>query len=390
MSEKYTILSVDDNRAVLLLVKHVFSSESGKYRVLTALDGQQAIEIAMEKLPDLILMDWEMPRLNGLEALKILKSDVRTKDIPVIMTTNVRKLEQAFDAGATDYIHKPIDRTELLVRSKSALSLYKLIKDILSQSEALEHQSALLEKQKNELENEKRKTDTLLLNILPFEVAEQLKNRGSVKPKHYRMVSVLFTDFEGFTRMAAKMKPEAIVKELGIWFEKFDEISEKHFVEKIKTIGDAYMCAGGLPLRNKSNPIDIVLVALKMRDFMEKFNKIKRSLGQPEWKLRIGIHTGEVVAGVIGRRKFVYDIWGDTVNTASRMESASEANRINISENTYNYIKDYFLCEHRGPIEVKNRGAIDMYFVEGLKPEYSLNGKGILPNREFKKILAYY
>lgn len=387
-STKYRLLAVDDNKMVLALIRATFASELDKYSIITAENGRDAYELAVSHRPDLILLDVEMPEVDGFECLNRLKQTEETNDIPVIMITGTRNLSQAFEAGATDFIHKPIDKTELLVRVKSTLSLYKLLRGIIKQSEELEYQSEMLENQKQELELEKKKTDELLLNILPYEIAEQLKNKGSVKPKLIRMATVLFTDFKDFTRTAESLSTEDLIKELGVYFEKFDEISELHFVEKIKTIGDSYMCAGGLPIRNRSNPIDVTLVGLRVQKFMQDYNNIKRSLGQPTWELRVGVHTGEVIAGVIGKKKFAYDIWGDTVNTASRMESAGAPGKVNVSSETYKHIKDFFVCTHRGKISVKSKGEIDMYFVERLRPEYSEDEDGVIPNKKFKEIHA--
>jgi class 3 adenylate cyclase len=211
-----------------------------------------------------------------------------------------------------------------------------------------------------------------------------------VDAKTYRLASILFTDFKDFTRISAELTPEELIKELGVYFERFDEITGKHFVEKIKTIGDSYMCVGGLPLRNKSNPFDAVLAALEIQRFANDYNNYRKQNNLPEWKLRIGIHTGKVIAGVIGKKKFAYDIWGDAVNTASRMESSGEAGEVNISGETYEYIKDYFECSYRGKIPAKNKGEIDMYFVHGLIPQYRENGDPIIPNADFLQILSSY
>jgi class 3 adenylate cyclase len=238
------------------------------------------------------------------------------------------------------------------------------------------------------LEFEKKKSEQLLLNILPEETSRELMIHGSAKPQSYKRVSVLFTDFKGFTSTCERLRPEQVVKELDYFFRKFDEITEMHFGEKIKTIGDAYMCAGGIPMRNNSNPVDMVLVGLEMQQFMETDNIRRRNEGKAEWLLRCGIHTGRLIAGVIGTKKFAYDIWGDAVNTASRMESSGEPGKVNISGATYASIQEWFDCTYRGKIYAKNKGEIDMYFVNGLKPEYSVGGLGKIPNEAFAQVLS--
>ncbi len=218
--------------------------------------------------------------------------------------------------------------------------------------------------QKAEIEAERQKADKLLFSILPAETAKELKETGQATPKFYEKVTVLFTDFQGFTEIAGKMKPQQIVSDLNFCFSGFDEICQEYGLEKIKTIGDAYMCAGGIPIQDDNNPIQVVKAAKAMLEFMKQWAMMKEIQGEPAWHLRIGIHTGSVVAGVIGSYKFVYDIWGDTVNLANRMESAGEAERINISEATYQCVKEYFDCTYRGKVPAKGKGEIDMYFVE--------------------------
>ncbi|MCR9143911.1 MAG: AAA family ATPase [bacterium] len=233
---------------------------------------------------------------------------------------------------------------------------------------------------------EREKSDRLLLNILPEQAARELKERGEVEPQHYESATVLFSDFQGFTAIASRMQPEELVRELNQIFHQFDSICERHNVEKLKTIGDAFMCAGGLPEQNETHTIDVCLAALEMIDFLNGIAAIKRDLhGEEFWRMRVGLHTGPVMAGVVGKRKFAYDIWGDAVNVASRCESNGAADRINISEDAYRRIKDFFVCEYRGPIEVKNRGKIAMYFLNGILPELSLSGEGRVPNKEFRE-----
>ncbi|HSE22707.1 MAG TPA: adenylate/guanylate cyclase domain-containing protein, partial [Pyrinomonadaceae bacterium] len=221
------------------------------------------------------------------------------------------------------------------------------------------------------LNQERAKSDSLLLNILPARVAEELKMRDSVSPRHYESASVLFTDFVGFTQIAERMTPDELVAELDACFSRFDAIARKHKLEKIKTIGDSYMAVGGVPAANRTHAVDSVLAALEIQRFMMELTAKKTALNQPCWQLRIGVHTGPLVAGVIGREKFAYDVWGDTVNTASRLESSGVAGRINISAATYEEVKDFFVCEPRGKVLAKNKGEIDMYFVNSVNSEPS-------------------
>lgn len=246
-------------------------------------------------------------------------------------------------------------------------NLEDLNRKLSAQRDNLEIMNAEITAKNNDIQREREKSDSLLLNVLPQEVAEELKETGHATPRHYDLVSVLFTDFKGFTKISEKLSPEQIIKELDYCFLVFDEIVDKYDLEKIKTIGDAYMCAGGLPKENSTNPIDAVKAALAMQRFMEEFRQEKIRKNEPVWELRIGIHTGPLVAGVIGNKKFAYDIWGDTVNLAARMESSGEVGKVNISGDTYEYVKSYFNCSYRGKIKAKNKGEVDMYFVEGTR-----------------------
>jgi class 3 adenylate cyclase/ligand-binding sensor domain-containing protein len=218
--------------------------------------------------------------------------------------------------------------------------------------------------QKEIIEEEKVKSDNLLLNILPAEVAEELKQTGKSKAKSYESVSVLFIDIKDFTKISASQTPERIVADIDQCFRGFDDIVQKYGLEKIKTIGDAYMCAGGLPMKNSTHPVDIVNAALEIRDFIENLKREKMKNNESYFDVRIGISSGPVVAGIVGNKKFAYDIWGDTVNTASRMETNGEIGKVNISNSTFELIKDKFKCTHRGKMPVKNKGDVDMYFVE--------------------------
>jgi len=209
-------------------------------------------------------------------------------------------------------------------------------------------------------------SDALLLNILPVKVAEELKEKGSVEAQLIDDATVLFTDFKGFTQLTEKLTPKQLVAEINECFSAFDLIMQKHGVEKIKTIGDSYMAVGGLPIVNNTHALDIVSAALDIQQFMQEHKSKKEAAGELFFEIRIGVHTGPVIAGIVGVNKFAYDIWGDTVNIASRMESSGEVGKVNISGSTYELVKDKFSCIHRGKIEAKGKGVIEMYFVESV------------------------
>ena len=192
----------------------------------------------------------------------------------------------------------------------------------------------------------------------------ELIENGKSAAKTFQQVTVMFTDFKDFTKISELMNGEQLVKEIDFCFSSFDKIISKYNIEKIKTIGDSYMCAGGLPSVNTTHAVDIVKAAIDIRDFMKSHNKQVVAAGKIPFEIRIGINTGPVVAGIVGIKKFAYDIWGDTVNIASRMESSGEPGKINVSGTTYELVKNNFNCTHRGKIEAKNKGEIDMYFIE--------------------------
>ncbi|MCK4746272.1 MAG: HD domain-containing protein, partial [Bacteroidales bacterium] len=225
---------------------------------------------------------------------------------------------------------------------------------------------------------EKEKSDNILDNILPKTTSDELKLTGKVTSSKFKMCTVLFADIQGFTKIAEEMDADKLIDQLDRFYFQFDSVVEKYNIEKIKTIGDAYMAAGGIPIKNRTNPVEVVLAALEMQLYMKELRKTKTDI----WDLRIGIHTGSVIAGVVGQKKYSYDIWGDSVNTASRMESSGEAGRVNISATTYKLIKDFFQCEFRGKMPVKYKGDIAMFFVNGLNPVFSEADK-VTPNAKF-------
>jgi adenylate cyclase len=208
------------------------------------------------------------------------------------------------------------------------------------------------------------RSEALLLNILPEVIARELKEKGRVEAKQFKEVTVMFTDFKDFTLITEKLSPAELVAEIDELFKAFDHISSKYNLEKIKTIGDSYMCAGGLPVPNTAHALNVVHAAIDILQFTQRHFQKRAMEGKEAFEIRIGIHSGPVVAGIVGDKKFAYDIWGDTVNLASRMESSGEAGRINISGSTYALVKDSFHCVYRGKIQAKNKGEIDMYFAE--------------------------
>ncbi len=217
------------------------------------------------------------------------------------------------------------------------------------------------------VEVERAKSDSLLLNVLPKEIMKELKDTGKIAPRNYPLASVLFTDIKNFTKFAEKLEPEEVIKSLNECFLAFDDICRKYGLEKIKTLGDGYMAVGGVPVPNTSNPSDVVQAGLEMQRWISRRNELLQAGQDERWEIRIGINSGPVVAGIIGKHKFVYDIWGDTVNLASRMESHGEVGKVNISLSTYQYVKDHFECAYQGKVKAKNKGDVDLYFVLGEK-----------------------
>jgi adenylate cyclase len=227
---------------------------------------------------------------------------------------------------------------------------------------ALYRRNRFISQTRKVLEKERQKSKDLLCNILPEETADELREKGSVKAKKYQSVTVLFSDFEGFTKYAEELPPEELIKTIDLYFSEFDQIMDKYNIEKIKTIGDSYMCASGLPIPNKDHAEQMILAAQEMLAHVERMKEV-HAIDEARFNVRIGIHTGPIVAGVVGKRKFAYDIWGDTVNIASRMESACAPGKINLSIKTYELVKEKFNFESRGEIEIKNSAPIAMYYL---------------------------
>ena len=283
-------------------------------------------------------------------------------------------------------VRKSIDK-ERRQQVRLELKIAERTKELTAKTQKIEQQKEKLELQTKELEHEKEKSERLLNNVLPKETASQLKKDGRSAARDFNMVSVMFTDFVGFTNIAEGMNAKDLVSILDKYFRKFDEVTEKHDLEKIKTIGDAYMCAGGVPIRNKTNPINTVLAAVEIQEYMRQEKERALVNGEQYWKLRIGINTGSVSAGVIGTKRYAYDVWGSTVNRAQRMEQMCEPEHIAITEDTFEHIEPYFECKSKGKVTTKNGLKIMMYEVVSIKPELSIDGLGLEPNDAFHKLV---
>ncbi len=334
---------------------------------------------SMQELQRLMLLEEQLNVENQKKELALVQRDNELKELALekerlVVSENakeIRLLEQAKDLEEQRRLNDEQEFRNTLQLVVGALLFIFLIlvgiiiayRQLRKRKKRIEQQAIIIEESRKEIEREKEKSESLLLNILPVAVADELKLNGTSKPRLYEEVSVGFTDFAGFTMISEKLTPEELVHTLDSIFYEFDLIIEKHGLQQIKTIGDAYMFASGLPDIMPDHAVKIVLASLEIRDFIEKRNSELEG-SAPAWKIRIGVNTGPVVAGVIGIKKFAYDIWGDTVNMAARMESSGEVGKVNISGSTYECVKNKFATEHRGKIAAKNKGDVDMYFVE--------------------------
>jgi class 3 adenylate cyclase len=273
----------------------------------------------------------------------------------------------------------PAQRESVRRLAQQAVTQLELRRQLLERDALLRD----LEKARAAMETEQARSEELLRTIFPAAIAADLKASRPVQPRHYDLATIMFADFTGFTRLTEGTQPAALVQQLNQHFTRFDEIVEQRRLETLKTIGDAYLCAGGLPEANRTHAIDACLAALEIQAYLAAANRQREKLRMQPWKVRIGINTGPVVAGLVGKRRFTYDIWGDAVNVAQRLEAAAEPGRVNISASTYHYVNKLFELEPRGTIEVKNKPALEMFFVNRIKREYAADAEGMTPNEAF-------
>jgi class 3 adenylate cyclase len=350
------VLVVDDSRLMRMVLTKALK-ELGFTNIDEAIHGRDAIEKLLAKQYDLMLLDMEMPEMNGIEVLTAMNLDTRLKGTPTIVISGNEQIDlavQCIEAGAEDYLIKPPNPTLLRARVTTSLEK-KRLRDL----EKLRF--AQLQAEKELVEIEKEKSERLLLNILPAAIAGRLKSGEKSIANGHQIVSVLFADLCGFTALSRKTTPADLVSMLNGIFVAFDTIVEKHGIEKIKTIGDCYMMVGGLPNHRDDHAHVVAEAAIEMVDALADLNKKNGT----ELAMRIGIHSGPVVAGVIGKIKFTYDLWGDTVNVASRMESSGLPGRIHLSEQTKATLDSNFSLEERGMVECKGLGQVKTFFLNG-------------------------
>jgi class 3 adenylate cyclase len=334
------ILLADDSRPVRSFVTKILKEKG--YTVHTFENGKLLLDfLQREKTGDIILLDNQMPEMDGITTLKALKADEELKELPVLFLsalTDKETVVKALELGADDYMEKPFNNNEFLARINVHVRIDLLKKRVLQ---------------------EKEKSDRLLLNTLPKKIVQDLKTWGSTEPETFPEVTVFFSDIVGFTSHSSQLKPGHLISELNDIFTEFDNIMERNHCERIKTIGDAYLAVCGMPQANPDHAKNIVQAAQEILEYVEARNRNS----QETWQIRIGIHSGPVVGGIVGIKKYIYDIFGDTINTASRMESNSQPMRINVSRATYELTSHLFAYEDRPPAEVKGKGLMRMYFL---------------------------
>lgn len=345
--EQASVLVVDDVEANRDLLLRRLQRQG--HAVTLAENGKDAIALLQAQTFDLILCDIMMPEMNGYEVLEQMKADPNLRHIPVVMVSaldDIDSVVRCIELGAEDYLFKPFNPTLLKARVNACLEKKRL----------RDQEQAYLQ----QLQAEQARSERLLLSILPRTVAEQLKHDQSTIAESFAEASVMFADIVNFTEISTNRPAIEVVSLLNEIFSAFDSLAERYGLEKIKTIGDAYMVVGGIPVPQPNHVTAIADMALAMQRVIVDFNtKTGESIS-----LRIGISTGPVVAGVIGTKKFIYDLWGDTVNIASRMEAHGIPNCIQVTEFTYSYLKDQYVLERRGSIPIKGKGEMLTYLLK--------------------------
>lgn len=342
------ILVVEDSPINQRILQHLLRGEG--YAVRLAAHGKEALQMVRQDRPDLILLDILMPEMDGFEFCRLLQKEEAIGEIPVIFISsldNTADKLSGFAAGGVDYITKPFHPAEVLARIGTHLKLCRL-------------QRQLAEKNR-QLELEKRKSEALLLNVLPARVADELLAKGDCAPQSFAEVAVCFVDIVQFTAAAAVLSPEVLIGELNALFTAFDRIAEANRCERMKTIGDAYLFVAGIPEANDRQLEDAATAALDMVAYLMDRNRT----AERRWQVRVGLHCGPVVGGIVGSKKYLYDIFGDTVNIASRLQAMSEPMRINVSAEVYQRLHGRFVFSCPLRVEMKGKGLQSTCFLEG-------------------------
>jgi len=375
------LLVVDDDQANRDVLCRRLEREG--YQTVSAEDGPQALDLLARQAFELVLLDFMMPGMTGSEVLARMKADPSISHLPVIMISamdDVEKVVQCIELGAEDYLPKPFN--PLLLRARVGASLEKKRLRDEEQRRTQELAVAL-----GQVEHQKRIADELLRNILPNTVAEELLHNGEVDPKQFDDVSIIFTDFVGFTAATENIAAADLVVSLHQYFTAFDRIVQRYGIEKMKTIGDSYMAVAGLPVRSTSNAVDAVLACFEIQRAVNEIGP-KSSLGCLQ--VRIGVHTGPVIAGVVGIKKFAFDVWGASVNFAKRVESSGEPGRINLSEATYRRVRDFIECESRAKVLTKEKKEVDMFFARGILPSLLENAQTPVPAKFLRRYETHF
>jgi class 3 adenylate cyclase len=363
------VLLVDDQRIVGEAVRRMLAGRTPEIEFRLCTDPHTALAVAIEYSPTLILQDLIMPGVDGLDLVRTFRENEATRRVPIIVLSSKEEAvtkADSFAAGANDYVVKLPDKIELLARIQYHSDAFTNRMQRDEAFEVLARQQRELQVLLDKVSEEKQKSENLLLNILPAAVASELRDNGNVRAIRFDLAGVLFADFCNFTALSQTMTAEVLVSELHDCFSSFDRIARSHGVEKLKTIGDGYLCVAGVPAPTPDALISLGRVGIEIRDFIAARRREKMAAGGQCWDVRIGVHCGPLIAGIVGLHKFAYDVWGDTVNMASRLESAGVPGRINISEEFRAQLPPEAVCIPRGPIPVKGKGDVEMFFLESL------------------------